>query len=283
MEFLEKIPYLLSLFAPIALFFAFGLWVAWWVWYRYADRLQAAYTTSLKLGEQIEAGREDERDLSARALALISTQKAKWSRVLSDKDSELKGLNNRYGQLKTEADGFQGDLSKRDDELKALKLDLTSRDSEINSLREELKSKQVEQEAQQLQPETQQLSEKSPDTSELEALKVSLRDAEKALAHERESASQQPSGLALFKGESVKEDASLGFVYTSRPSQIDDLKRIKGVANVLEKKLHDFGVYRFKQISIWNEAQIAEFSERLSFPDRIRRDNWKQQAIDFDK
>jgi len=88
---------------------------------------------------------------------------------------------------------------------------------------------------------------------------------------------------AEFAGESVKEDKDLGVIFTSKPKEVDDLKLIKGVANVLEGKLNDFGIYRFKQVANWNKSQIAEFSERLSFPDRIERDEWKKQAAKFHK
>ena len=89
------------------------------------------------------------------------------------------------------------------------------------------------------------------------------------------------SVLEDFGSEDVKFDEKLGVLYKRKPSKIDDLKRIKGVAGVLEGKLHKFGVYRFKQVALWDKANIDEFSERLSFPDRIERDQWIAQALDF--
>ncbi len=69
-----------------------------------------------------------------------------------------------------------------------------------------------------------------------------------------------------------------GRIYTSAPTLVDDLKVISGVGPVLEKKLNDFGVYTYLQISEWTVSNIAEFDELLTFKGRIERDNWVQQA-----
>ena len=81
-----------------------------------------------------------------------------------------------------------------------------------------------------------------------------------------------------FRDEDVEIRKPFGIVYKSKPATQDDLREINGVGPVLEKKLHNFGVYRFKQIANWPEAAIDEFQEQLSFPDRIRRDDWVGQC-----
>lgn len=82
-----------------------------------------------------------------------------------------------------------------------------------------------------------------------------------------------------FKGENVKVDDALGIIYKSRPKTIDDLKEIKGVAGVMEKKLHKFGVYRFKQIAGWKKAHVDAFADQLgSFKSRMLTDDWIGQA-----
>lgn len=58
----------------------------------------------------------------------------------------------------------------------------------------------------------------------------------------------------------------------------DDLKRLTGVGPALEKKLLANGVSSFAQIAAWDEAQIAEFNEKLSFKGRIEREGWVAQA-----
>ncbi|MES9942686.1 MAG: hypothetical protein ABW104_07005 [Candidatus Thiodiazotropha sp. 6PLUC2] len=58
----------------------------------------------------------------------------------------------------------------------------------------------------------------------------------------------------------------------------DDLKKIKGIGAVLEKKLHGIGINSFKQIADWNQADIDRFSDQLSFKGRIEREDWVAQA-----
>lgn len=62
----------------------------------------------------------------------------------------------------------------------------------------------------------------------------------------------------------------------------DDLKRISGVGPALEKKLNDFGITTFAQIKAWTPEDIADFDDKLSFKGRIERDNWLEQAAQFD-
>jgi predicted flap endonuclease-1-like 5' DNA nuclease len=66
--------------------------------------------------------------------------------------------------------------------------------------------------------------------------------------------------------------------------EADDLKRIKGVATVMEKMLHDIGVYYFWQVAEWTEADVAHADAQLPrFKGRITRDEWVKQAIEFAK
>lgn len=73
-------------------------------------------------------------------------------------------------------------------------------------------------------------------------------------------------------------DPHLGLVYASRPSLSDELSHLKGVASTIERKLNDYGVYTFKQIALWSEENIREFSTLLAFKDRIHREQWVEQA-----
>lgn len=100
---------------------------------------------------------------------------------------------------------------------------------------------------------------------------------------------RQPSSLSFHSlatrsvpeqesGGRMRRDDVLGMVYTQPPKRKDDLKRISGIAQVLEKKLNAFGVYTYRQIMEWDAVAIAEFSKLLSFRDRIDRDDWIGQA-----
>jgi len=58
----------------------------------------------------------------------------------------------------------------------------------------------------------------------------------------------------------------------------DDLKLIKGVGAVLERRLNEAGVFHFWQIAQMRKAQVDTLEAALRFPGRIARDNWKVQA-----
>jgi predicted flap endonuclease-1-like 5' DNA nuclease len=79
----------------------------------------------------------------------------------------------------------------------------------------------------------------------------------------------------------VTQDPVFGIIYKEAPSEVDDLKKIKGVAKVLEGKLNGIGVYRFKQVAVWTDAACAEFSKLLTFKNRIYQDDWIAQAKEF--
>ena len=61
----------------------------------------------------------------------------------------------------------------------------------------------------------------------------------------------------------------------------DDLKLIKGVATVLEGRLHDMGITTFKEIITWDAADMDRIDDHLGFEGRIQRDDWQGQARQF--
>ncbi|MEM7328855.1 MAG: hypothetical protein AAF437_08965 [Pseudomonadota bacterium] len=65
----------------------------------------------------------------------------------------------------------------------------------------------------------------------------------------------------------------------SKPfGQADDLKLIKGVGAVLERRLNEAGIFHFWQIADLRKAQMDLLETALRFPGRMTRDNWKAQA-----
>ena len=79
----------------------------------------------------------------------------------------------------------------------------------------------------------------------------------------------------------TSQHAVRGLVYTQAPETRDDLKLISGIADVLEARLNDYGIYTFKQIMEWEPEAIEEFSRLLAFRERIQRDDWIKQARYF--
>jgi len=80
------------------------------------------------------------------------------------------------------------------------------------------------------------------------------------------------------KTPNVISDSWKPSLFTSQPEASDDLKRIKGIGAVIEKTLNELGVYQFEQISQWSSENCAWVDNFLSFPGRIDREKWVDQA-----
>ena len=80
---------------------------------------------------------------------------------------------------------------------------------------------------------------------------------------------------------SVRSEALVG-ADNPRPlrpgSGIDDLKRIRGIGVLIEKKLNSLGVTHYEQVANWTGADIERISNILDFKGRIERENWIEQA-----
>ncbi len=58
----------------------------------------------------------------------------------------------------------------------------------------------------------------------------------------------------------------------------NDLKRIRGIGVLIEKKLNSMGVLAYEQIANWTAEDIERVSQSLDFKGRIERENWVEQA-----
>jgi predicted flap endonuclease-1-like 5' DNA nuclease len=62
----------------------------------------------------------------------------------------------------------------------------------------------------------------------------------------------------------------------------DDLTQIKGVPKVLERTLHNVGVFYFWQIAEWSAEDVQYVDSRLAaYKGRIERDDWVRQAAEL--
>lgn len=100
----------------------------------------------------------------------------------------------------------------------------------------------------------------------------------------------KPSSSVVDADVSLSGDADAGIEvsndwkpkgFSSRPSDADQLKRIKGIGPVIEKTLNGLGVYQFKQIAEFSQDNISWVENHLSFPGRIEREGWVPQAKDL--
>jgi predicted flap endonuclease-1-like 5' DNA nuclease len=83
------------------------------------------------------------------------------------------------------------------------------------------------------------------------------------------------SGLRSVRSEALRREP-----LSTAPvnAQIDDLKRIRGVGVLIEKKLNSLGVASYEQIANWTGADIDRINQILDFKGRIERENWVEQA-----
>jgi len=63
-----------------------------------------------------------------------------------------------------------------------------------------------------------------------------------------------------------------------RSAALEDLKRIRGIGVLIEKKLNSMGVVSYEQIANWSAEDIDRVSQTLDFKGRIERENWVEQA-----
>ena len=84
----------------------------------------------------------------------------------------------------------------------------------------------------------------------------------------KEKESKEPTA----KGSGAAELAS------EPPENADDLKRIRGIGVLIEKRLNALGVATYDQIAKWTAADIDRVSDSLDFKGRIERENWIEQA-----
>ncbi|MBI1650146.1 hypothetical protein [Hyphomicrobium sulfonivorans] len=81
--------------------------------------------------------------------------------------------------------------------------------------------------------------------------------------------------LRSVRSELLLGDASRALYLDGKP---DDLKRIRGVGVLIERKLHELGVHYFEQIANWSVEDVEHVSNLLDFRGRIERENWIEQA-----
>jgi predicted flap endonuclease-1-like 5' DNA nuclease len=100
-----------------------------------------------------------------------------------------------------------------------------------------------------------------------------------ALQGAKPAAAEAAPRAELANLRSVKSEAYRGSEAAAgagRPA--DDLKRIRGVGVLIEKKLNALGVSRYDQVANWTQPDIERFSDKLDFKGRIERENWVEQA-----
>lgn len=96
--------------------------------------------------------------------------------------------------------------------------------------------------------------------------------------------------LAVFEHRKLKRQLNLLIKRTAaeraqersqsgrRRRSSDELQQIRGIGPALASKLRDMGVEKLQDIAELDELAVARLDKQLSFPGRIRRDRWIEQA-----
>jgi predicted flap endonuclease-1-like 5' DNA nuclease len=118
-----------------------------------------------------------------------------------------------------------------------------------------------------------------PVLARLEALEGTSREA---LAELRKRPAPVPPAPRPAIAAQYVRSGSRNLLTHAAFGQPDDLKRIKGVAHVLERMMHGIGVYYFWQVAEWTPDDIAYVDSQLTaFKGRISRDHWVSQSAAF--
>jgi predicted flap endonuclease-1-like 5' DNA nuclease len=90
------------------------------------------------------------------------------------------------------------------------------------------------------------------------------------------SAGQRTNDLSTLR--SVRSEGLRPAGAGARTGRPDDLKRVRGIGVLIEKKLNSMGISHYEQIANWTAGDIDRVSQALDFKGRIERENWVEQA-----
>lgn len=337
MEHLQKIIFLISLFLPVMLSFALGLWYAWARWFKDSTAFNQAIDEHHALVDDLDKLYKKEHRLAEQwEKSLIEDQKIitrEVTKVVKD-DEEAKTLHFEIKKLKAQVQQLDSHMREGAKELEALSEKNTALENKVSSKekyivtkendyltlkksyddlvektekakpkpnsffallnKNEDKEEKTETVTKEIKKQHSSADLKEPKTPKIddffsESTTTPTQDdviENTTVSDDQDSKQQNNDHNKTSNGiesENIRRDEKLGIIFNERPDTVDDLKKIKGVAKVLEAKLHEIGIYRFEQIVRWTPEQIDLFSEKLAFPDRIKRDEWQKQAAEFQK
>jgi predicted flap endonuclease-1-like 5' DNA nuclease len=99
-----------------------------------------------------------------------------------------------------------------------------------------------------------------------------IRENKAAKPAEPAAARTDMAGLRSVRSQALRgEGSALG-------DRTDDLKRIRGIGVLIEKRLNALGITSYEQVANWTKADIDSVSAQLDFRGRIERENWVEQA-----
>lgn len=89
---------------------------------------------------------------------------------------------------------------------------------------------------------------------------------------------QEMTHLRSVRSEALLGEEAARDVATRPAGALDDLKRIRGIGVLIEKRLNSLGIGHYEQIANWTGADIERISRLLDFKGRVELQDWVTQA-----
>ncbi len=214
-----------------------------------------------QLAERPEAQQEGTTEESGAALAALQQQVQQLEEQLFleqqqgvQRQQRLRELEGRSG------DSLEKELESLRQRLRQVQHELEMEQGSIASLNADLSSTALRAEKAE-QRLTSMMRER-------DALRESLRD----LQNLSPAATPEASAVVHLDSDPTPTEEQT----TAQPR--DDLTVLRGVGEALQQRLNGCGVYTLQQIAAWDTAQVEAVALRLGCGDRIREDQWVEQA-----
>jgi len=109
---------------------------------------------------------------------------------------------------------------------------------------------------------------------------IELRDRLSQSEHRFSQTVDEKDGMiALLKAAVAEKTAEIERLQNPKIGASDDLKKIRGIGPVLEKRLKEYGVLWFKQIALWSKQDILTFEKHFpKLQNRAENDQWVARA-----
>lgn len=105
-------------------------------------------------------------------------------------------------------------------------------------------------------------------------LAEAIRTAQQPVAKKVDLTALRSVRSEAFRGDAERSRAA----ESGAAARFDDLKRIRGVGVMIEKRLNSMGYHSYEQVANWTAADVDRVSQALDFRGRIERENWVEQA-----
>ena len=282
----------------------------------YEAKLRDSEKQRAQLGETVKSQDNEINGLKERVSALSpyeakhresEKQRAQLSETVKARETQIHGLKERvstltpyeakYNESEKQHDTTRRELDATRRRLATIEPEIEKRDQRITALTPyETKYRNAEQQRAALQREydeairkkNSELEQARVRINELSPLPVRLRERERrieqleAIEREHRGCAETITRLRSRQAAPQAPAAAMRQLVQRPITERDDLKKIWGIGKVFERQLNEMGYYRYRDIAAWNTAEVVKVAETIgSFPDRILRDRWIDQARDF--